>query len=70
MSTSKRKTEVEGSASKGNDTTPSIRGYRGKYKPAAISIQELKFDGKCDNLKVFIYNCSDGLQSDRYQNTW
>jgi hypothetical protein len=57
---------VETSVSK--EAAPVKRGgYRGnRYKPAAITVtRELKFNGKCDSLIGFVYDCSDGKQSDR-----
>jgi hypothetical protein len=57
----------------GKDTEAAARvkklGYRGnRYRPAAVCEPkpEQKFQGKCDNLKGFVYDCSDGKQSDRF----
>jgi hypothetical protein len=46
---------------------PNRYGYRGKYKPiAAVATQPHKFEGKYDSLKGFIFDCIEGMQSDRY----
>jgi hypothetical protein len=57
---------VEVGASK--DATPVKRGYRGnRYKPAVTTVvREQTFSGKCDGLSGFVYDCSDGKQSDHY----
>jgi hypothetical protein len=70
MSTTNKETKVETSARK--EAAPVKRGgYRGnrgnRYKPAAITVtRELKFNGKCDSLIGFVYDCSYGKQSDRF----
>jgi hypothetical protein len=38
--------------------------FRGKFKPP--DFQEPKFQGKCDSLKRFIYDFSNGRQYNRY----
>jgi hypothetical protein len=67
MSATNKETKVETSASK--ETAPVKRGrYRGnRYKPATITVtREQKFSGECDSLSGFVYDCSDGKQSDRF----
>jgi hypothetical protein len=67
MSATNKETKVDTNASK--EAAPVKRGgYRGnRYKPAAITVtRELKFSGKCDSLIGFVYDCSDGKQSDRF----
>jgi hypothetical protein len=44
-------------------------GYRGnRYRPATVRETKptQKFQGKYDHLKGFVYDCSDGKQSDRF----
>jgi hypothetical protein len=31
--------------------------------------QETKFDGRCDDIKGFVFDCADGKQADRYNTT-
>jgi hypothetical protein len=67
MSATNKETKLEAGASK--ESAPSKRGgYRGnRYKPAMITVmREQKFSGKCDSLSGFVYDCSDGKQSDRF----
>jgi hypothetical protein len=67
MSATNKETKVETSASK--ETLPVKRGgYRGnRYKPATITVmREQNFSGKCDSLSGFVYDCSDGKHSDRF----
>jgi hypothetical protein len=67
MSATNKDTKVEASASK--EAAPMKRGgYRGnRYKPATITVmREQKFSGKCNSLSGFVYDCSDGKQSDRF----
>jgi hypothetical protein len=48
-----------------------LGGYKGKYKPAsaASAVEPPKFEGKCDSLKGYVFDCVDGQQSDRYNVT-
>jgi hypothetical protein len=67
--TTKKDTKVEVVASKGNEAPPTKKvGYRGnQYKTTVATVaREQKFAGKCDGLSGFVYNCSDGKQSDRF----
>jgi hypothetical protein len=68
MSTTiKRETKVEVAASKGSEAPPAKKGgYRGnRYKTTVATMaREPKFARKCDGLSGFVYDCSDGKQSD------
>jgi hypothetical protein len=67
MSATNKETKVEASASK--EAAPAKRGgYRGnRYKHAMITVvREQKFSRKCDILSGFVYDCSDGKQSYRF----
>jgi hypothetical protein len=51
-------------------TGPAKRNaYRGRCKPSstpAAMKQETRFDGRCDVLKGFTFDCTDGQQTDQY----
>jgi hypothetical protein len=51
-------------------TGPARRNaYRGRYKSSPTPVatkQETRFDGRCDALKGFIFDCTDGQQPDQY----
>jgi hypothetical protein len=67
--TTKKETQVEVAANKGSEAPPVRKGgYRGnRYKTAVATMaRELKFAGKCDGLSGFVYVCSEGKQSDRF----
>jgi hypothetical protein len=67
--TTKKETNVEFGANKGIETPTSKKGgYRGnRYKTTVATVaREPKFAGKCDGLSGFVYDCSDGKQSDRF----
>ena len=38
-------------------------------KPTAVTIRQPKFEGKCEELKGHIYDCSDSRQADIYIKT-
>ena len=52
--------------SAGDETGSNRKGRRNFKKPA---FRQPKFEGKCDKLKGFIYNCSDSWQADIYMKT-
>jgi hypothetical protein len=67
--TTKRETKVEVAASKGSEAPQAKKGgCRGnRYKTTVATLaREHKFTGKCDGLNGFVYDCSDGKQSDRF----
>jgi hypothetical protein len=67
--TTKKETKVEVAANKGSEAPPVKKGgYRGnRYKTTVATMaREPKFAGKCDGLSGFVYDCSDGKQSDRF----
>jgi hypothetical protein len=70
MSTAKKEVKLDGGAAKSNEAAPVKRGgYRGnRYKPSAATVvaREPKFEGKYDGISGFVYDCSDGKQSDRF----
>jgi hypothetical protein len=73
MSTTKKENKIETGAGKDTDAASPVKrerlGYRGnRYSPAAVREPkpEQKFQGKCDSLKGFVYDFSDGKQSDRF----
>jgi hypothetical protein len=67
--TTKRDTKVEVAASKGSEAPQSKKGgYGGNWYKTTVATmaREQKFAGNCDGLSGFIYDCSDGKQSDRF----
>jgi hypothetical protein len=67
----KKENTIETGAGKDTEAAAPVKrpGYRGNwYRPAAVREPkpEPKFQGKCDNLKGFVYDCSDGKQSYRF----
>jgi hypothetical protein len=68
LTTTKRETKVEVAAGKGSEAPQSKKGYRGnRYKTTVATMaREHKFAGKCDGLSGFLYDCSDGKHSDRF----
>jgi hypothetical protein len=55
---------VEEGSVMSNANAQGKRWFRGKFKPAAV--QEPTFEGNYDSIKGFMYDCSDGRQSERY----
>jgi hypothetical protein len=51
-------------------TCPTRRNaYRERYKSSptpVVTKQERRFDGQCDALKGFTFDCTDGQQTDQY----
>jgi hypothetical protein len=73
MPTTKKENKIETGAGKDTKAAAPVKrdrlGYWGnRYRPAAVREPkpEQKFQGKCDSLKGFVYDCSDGKQSDRF----
>jgi hypothetical protein len=73
MSTTKKENTVETSAGKDTEAAAPVKrerlGYRGNWYRPAVAREpnpEQKFQGKYDSLKGFVYDCSDGKQSDRF----
>jgi hypothetical protein len=67
--TTKKETKVEVAANKGSEAPPVKKGgYRGnRYKTTVATMaREPKFARKCHGLSGFVYDCSDGKQSDRF----
>jgi hypothetical protein len=67
--TMKRETKVEVADSKGSEALQAKKGgYRGnRYKTTVATMaREQKFAGKCEGLSGFVYDCSGGKQSDRF----
>jgi hypothetical protein len=59
--------KVEKSGSGAPAATNKRGGYKGKYKSTTgTTMRSPKFDGKCDSLKGFVFDCVDGRQSDSY----
>jgi hypothetical protein len=62
-----KEVKVEDAAAR---TGPARRNaYRGRYKPSstpAATKQETRFDGRCDALNGFTFDCTDGQQTDQY----
>jgi hypothetical protein len=63
----KKEVKVEDAAAR---TGPARRNtYRGRYKSSPTPVaakQESRFDGRCDALKGFTFDCTDGQQTDQY----
>ena len=53
--------------STGDETGGNKKGRRRSFKKPAF--RQPKFEGKCDELKGFIYDCSDSRQADMYVKT-
>jgi hypothetical protein len=44
------------------------RGYRSGARKLVV-VKQPKFEGRCDDLKGFIYDCADARQADAYTTT-
>jgi hypothetical protein len=73
MSTTNKENKIEMVAGKDTEATVPVKrerlGYWGnRYRPAAVREpkSEHKFQGKCDSLKGFVYDCFEGKQSGRF----
>jgi hypothetical protein len=50
--------------------TKSLYGGRGGFNHRNPATDKaLEFEGRCDSLKSFVFDCSDGKQSDAYDTT-
>jgi hypothetical protein len=58
---------------KGNNNSASGQGKNKRqgyqHKPSSAVPRQPKFEGKCDELKGHIYDCSDARQSDQFTKT-
>jgi hypothetical protein len=50
-----------------DSTDPSKRYNRFQHKKTTT--QEPKFNGRCDDIRGFVFDCADGKQADRYNTT-
>ena len=59
--------KLEVKVEKGKEPAPEKRGPRTQGRPGHR--QQQKFEGRCDSLKGFTFDCSDGRQADKYVTT-
>jgi hypothetical protein len=50
-----------------DSTEPAKRYSRFQHKKTTT--QEPKFNGRCDDIRGFVFDCADGKQADRYNTT-
>ena len=59
----------DSSSPKDKRTQGMNKTYQGRYGFQRPTVKQPKFEGKCDNIKGHIYDCTDSRQSDMFVKT-